>query len=779
MIALVLSMLAARKAQAVAVLLLSVFAVGAAVAGPVYLDAVDRAVAGTEVAEADRVERTISLSAFVGPEETVDIEGFDSVIPRALDVEGFDQVYSAQFAVLGVEPDPDISWLTFRSDVCPHLRIVAGRCLMSAGETVLGEQTARRLGLAPGAGLTVQAARYSEEARRYLPAGSPTPLTVVGFYRPLDTAEVYWGRTGWFALGTRDSDREPMFVNRQTVDATEHLQDYRTVEAVPGLGALDADHLDQVRFDLADMRDELLGGTGSSGFFAQVAIDLDGLLDRVDQAQTVARRVVPVAAVPLVGLCWFVIFLAVAYGTTGRRHELGLVALRGARRPVRWWLTAGESTLAILAGAPIGYVAGTAAVWLVARVRFDGGAELSGAALPYAGIALGGALLAGLLAQRQQLASPVADLLRRVPARQGTWRSTAVEATVVVLTVVAVFQLRGFEGELVGLSLLVPSLVAVAFALIAARLLMPLAARVGGRALRRGRLGIALGALQLARRPGSHRLFVLLAVAVALLGFAAVGVDVAGRARAERAAVETGADRVLSVLPVDAARLLTAVREVDPEGRYAMAVAVLPPATVNDPPVLAADTTRLDRVATWRPEFGTAPARVSALLRPATPEPYVLRGERITALVDTPPHDGGQLRIAVTLRPLDGDSRSGSRSACSRPGFTRTPGRPTGAPPAAGCWASRRCTPAPARTTPTSWSGSCATPTPAGCSSRRPTSPRPAAGGGRQTARYGPPPAGWRSPPPAAARRTPGRCRPTCRYRCPWWPPGGSGRARS
>ena len=47
------------------------------------------------------------------------------------------------------------------------------------------------------------------------------------------------------------------------------------------------------------------------------------------------------AAVPLVGLCWFVIFLAVAYGTAGRRHELGLVALRGARRPVRWWLSAG------------------------------------------------------------------------------------------------------------------------------------------------------------------------------------------------------------------------------------------------------------------------------------------------------------------------------------------------------------------------------------------------------------------------------------------------------
>lgn len=655
MIALVLAMLAARKAQAIAVLLLSLFATGAAVAGPTYLRAVDRAVVQTEVGESDRMEQTVSLSTFVGDEEMVAPAGFDSVVPRALDVDGFEAIYSTSFVVLGVEPDEGVSSLVFRSDVCPHLRMVAGRCLMAAGETVIGESTAKRLGLAPGATITIAAATYSEQARRWVPAGPPAQLAVVGVYQPLDVADVYWGRTGYFTPGSPDSAREPLFVNRQTADGVPHPQDMRSVEGVPGPGALAPGHLDEVRADLADMRDELVGTGGPSATFVTLTTELDALLDRIEQSQVLARRVVPVAAVPLVGLCWFVIFLAVAYGTAGRRYELGLFALRGARWPVRWWLSAGESTLAILAGAPLGYLAGTFAVWLVARARFGGGGlVITGEALPYAALAAGGALLAALLAQRQQLAAPVADLLRRVPARTGTWRSAAVEAVVVVLAAVAVFQLRGFEGELVGLSLLVPSLVAVAIALVAARLLMPLAGRLGARALRRGRLGAALGALHVARRPGSHRLFVLLAVAVSLLGFAAMAVDVAARSRAERASVETGADRVVTVLPVDAGQLLATVREVDPDGRFAMAAAVVPPLTPDGVPMLAVDTPRLERVAVWRPEFGPTPGEMTKLLRPATPEPYVLRGTRVTVTIDNPGQSEGQLRLAVSLRPLDG-----------------------------------------------------------------------------------------------------------------------------
>jgi hypothetical protein len=135
-----------------------------------------------------------------------------------------------------------------------------------------------------------------------------------------------------------------------------------------------------------------------------------------------------------------------------------------------------------------------------------------------------------------------------------------------------------------------------------------------------------------------------------------MAVDVAARSRAERASVETGADRVVTLLPVDAGKLLAAVRAVDPDGRYAMAAAVVPAVTQKGVPLLAVDSTRLDRVAVWRPEFGTGAGEVARLLRPRTPEPYVLRGTRVTVTLDNPGQSEGQLRLAVSLRPLDGSA---------------------------------------------------------------------------------------------------------------------------
>ena len=262
-------------------------------------------------------------------------------------------------------------------------------------------------------------------------------------------------------------------------------------------------------------------------------------------------------------------------------------------------------------------------------------------------------MVVGLLALRRDLATPVVDLLRRVPSRTGAWRSLAVEASAVVLAVVAALQLRGFDGSLVGLGTLVPGLVTLALAVVAGRLLAPAAARIGRAAIRRGRLGVGLGALHLARRPGAQRLFVLLAVAVALLGFATIAVDVAGHARADRAAVETGGDHTLSLAPVDAATLRSAVRAVDPAGAYAMAVASL-----NDedrPGLLLVDTPALANVVAWRPDFGPYPvAETARRLRPPTEEPLTVRD---TALTMTVAHDragDALLRLTLLLRPLSG-----------------------------------------------------------------------------------------------------------------------------
>lgn len=632
MISLLLSMVAARRGQALVVFLLSVFATAAAVAGPAYLAAADRAVVTNEIANSVRADRTVTLSV---PSMQREQEGaFRSLASAALNLPGFRTVYTAQLPVLGAEPGVgEISYLVFREDLCANLRMVDGRCLMSPNEVVVGQEAARRLGLSPGDLLTVTWATYNPVQRMYLPAGEPYDVTVVGVYTPVDPDALYWGRTPYFMAGAPDAYREPIFTGRQVVDSIEHFDDYRAIDA---LAESDSLHLDR----LAPLQEELRGLTerlsSEGGGFVHLTDSVSGLLDRMAESRALTRQVVPVAAVPLVVLCWFVIFVAVAAGTAARRTELGLLALRGTPRRARWLLAVGEPAIAIVLGAPVGYLLGSVAVGVLAGLRLEDGRfapVTSGATVLAALGAVGGALLAGLLAGRRELVSSVAEQLRRVPPRSRAWASLLIEAVVIALAVVAVVQLRTFDGELVGLSVLAPALVGVAVALIAARVVAPLTGRFGAAALRRGRLGPALGLLHLARQPGNQRLFTLLTVTVMLTGYAVGAFDVAQQSRSARAEMQTGADRVLTVLPVNAGTLLTAVRAVDPDGEYAMAAGFTTATTAaaGDTKVLLADTSALAATARWRSEFGPAgPADVAAGLRPVAAEPVAIAGTELS-----------------------------------------------------------------------------------------------------------------------------------------------------
>ncbi|MEV0720531.1 FtsX-like permease family protein, partial [Asanoa sp. NPDC050611] len=669
MIALVTLMLTARRVQAALILLLSALATAAAVAGPVYTDAVDRAAVVAEVANTPPAERTVAVQA---PIDSTQRDRFDSLADNLANLPRFSTVVSAVLPVLGLEPTAgEISWFTYRDRVCEHVRIVTGRCLMAAGEVVVGEATARRLGVAPGQSVSLAWARYDEVSRSWVVAGRPAPTTIVGIYRPVDRTEPYWGRSGYFAPTAPDTTAEPVFTARPSVDALEHESDNRSIEAIPGPGAFDADHLPALSAALDELSEDL-GSDDETARFAALTDELPKLFDRVRASDALTRQLVPLAGLPLIGLCWLVIFVAVAGATAARRHEQALIALRGAPRIGRFWLAAGESVIAIAVGAPLGYLAGTLATRAVADARFGPIPvfDLSPApgALVAALVAVAGAVLVGLLALRRDLASPVVDLLRRVPPRGAAWRTAAIDAGAVVLAVVAAVQLRAFDGQLLGLGLLVPGLIGLAVAVLAGRLLVPLAARLGRRAVHRGRLGLALGALQVARRPGSQRLFVLLAVAVAVLGFATTAVDVADRARADRAAVETGADRTIQVAPVDSGALRSAVRAVDPDGRFAMAVGLRE--AVDGPQVLFADTAALPGVAVWRPEYGGSPTDIAAALRPPGDEPIVVKGVELALTVDfaQPTATGTELRLTALLRPLAGGAPVRAPSSPITPG---------------------------------------------------------------------------------------------------------------
>jgi hypothetical protein len=209
---------------------------------------------------------------------------------------------------------------------------------------------------------------------------------------------------------------------------------------------------------------------------------------------------------------------------------------------------------------------------------------------------------------------------------------------------------------LVGIAQLAPGLVVLAVGLMVGRLLRPVAAFAGRRAARSGRTATLLATRHLARPGGVSRLVPLIVVAVALLGFGVATGDVAARGREAAASVTLGAPRVLQVRAVPVPVLLAATHTADPAGRYAMAAVRVAGAFPDEPPKIAVDAGRLAAVATWPAGSAVSAATVAARLRPAAPDPMVVRGTLLPVDVDGDGLAGGGpgLELVTFLVGSDG-----------------------------------------------------------------------------------------------------------------------------
>lgn len=464
-------------------------------------------------------------------------------------------------SVAGVEPVAPR--FVYRDDACAHVRLVEGRCFISQSEIILSKPTFDQLKVKVGDPLNVDWATFDAEGQEWIGSGKPTVMSVVGAYEPIDATEQYWADFGYF--DDRPSARGVtalILAGRLTLESIERLTERQALDVVIDHAAITGDSLVAVNGAVESGRAQLAGLSGSP----TVKADLPHLLARIERDRSLVSQVVPVGAVPLVLLCWFVLFVVVASATGERRQELGLVALRGVTLPRRWWLAAGESIVPILLGAAAGFVLGHYLVRLAAWLLLgtSGDVPLKEGANGWALTALAGAVLAAVLAQRAELAKKTIDLLRNVPGRLSRWGAPVFEVVVVVLAVVAMLQLRQGDSGLTGFAVFGPSLVVIAFGLLAARGVLPLAERNGRRALRRGRIGPTLAAYAMARRPGSQRILALFVVAIALACFAATAASASDDNRDLRIRVELGADRILTVEPVSRTELLGKVRRWTP-----------------------------------------------------------------------------------------------------------------------------------------------------------------------------------------------------------------------
>ena len=648
MIALLLTQIAARWGQALVLFLLSIAATAAAVGTPAYGTAVEQAVIANEVAAADPAEFVAGVPVF---ERTWSGDpGADGAAERAAaraELAGFVPVTTVQIHVQ--EGTPDVVRFTThrmvsRDDFCRWVVFEQGRCPVGTREAALPGALAQAAQLAPGDEVVFTPMAVSPDG--WIPDGEPFSVSVVGIFEARDAADPYW--VPMDPLGLRGQS-PAIFVPLSVMWSVSHKQQLLSVDAVAPAELITPQQIPRLREQLARVDQRIT----AEGLATGLGPGLPRLLDRISGQAEQARALLPIAAVPLVALCWFVIYLAVGNGVAGRRHEVAAVTLRGARAPTRATVVAGEALLPIVAGVPVGVAV---AAPLVALVGPGTGIPPIGAGGLLAGaLAMAGSIVAGLLAVRRELSAPVTDLLRRATSRRRRAATVAVEVIIVMVAVALVADLRLLGGELVGVAVVAPAAVILAVAVLVGRLIRPLVDLAGRWTLRRGWLGPALAALYLARRPGVAPLLVTVGVALGMLGFAVASLGVADAGRVAQAERALGAARVLEVGPVSRGELLWAVREADPTGQYAMAVAAVPGSS-GDPEALAVDATRLQAVAAWR-QGGGGPeaAEVADWLRPPARDPVMIHdGGLIAELSPGLPTSDGLAELIFTLAPVTG-----------------------------------------------------------------------------------------------------------------------------
>ncbi len=156
----------------------------------------------------------------------------------------------------------------------------------------------------------------------------------------------------------------------------------------------------------------------------------------------------------------------------------------------------------------------------------------------------------------------------------------------------------------------------------------------------------------LARRPHLDHVVALAVAGIVIAGASTLAWTSGVIARHDRAAIELGADRVLTVAPIPPEGLVADVRAADPTGQYAMA-AIVAPATAAGGAIVAVDGQRLGAVVAGGVRSGPTGKQLAALLRPRSVPPTEVTGTTLQLNVITSSTVGSAARVAVLLETPD------------------------------------------------------------------------------------------------------------------------------
>ena len=352
--------------------------------------------------------------------------------------------------------------LVYRSDLCAHLTILAGRCELRTDAVMISESLAK--------------VNDWQVGQRITPNGWST-FTISGIYETPDPAAVYWFDRGnlyfpteYPAVVIEVPVVDAVFTSRDTIESASGY--HSAVESVDELVSQstlrgsDLPKLTATVSALSNARDLMQAD-------ASVVSTVQGPIDQIKASwHSLSVPVVLITAQTLL-LVWLLLFLIVTEAIDARGRDIALAKLRGYGRRRVLGVAVSEPAVVLVLAWPLGVVlawalshslvadllrAGTptgltAVSWLIALLGIVGGV---------AAVGVGG---------RRAVRRPIVEEWRRV-GQETTRRGWVVDSVVLTAAVAALIELRlgGSATPNKSLSLLVPGLIGVAVAVVGSRL---------------------------------------------------------------------------------------------------------------------------------------------------------------------------------------------------------------------------------------------------------------------------------------------------------------------
>jgi len=540
--------------------------------------------------------------------------------------------------------------LVYRSDLCAHLAMLAGRCELSTDVVMVSESLAKLNGWQVGQTIT--------------PSGWSS-FTIVGIYHTPDPSAAYWFDranlyfpTEYPAVVGDNPPVDAVFTSSDTIEtASGYHSAVSSIDELINQSTLRATDLPKLSATVTALSTDpnLVQEDASTESSVQATVD-----QIRSSWHSLSIPVVLVTAQTLL-LVWLLLFVIVTEAIDARGRDIALAKLRGYGRRRVLGVAVSEPAAVLLLAWPLGMaLAWGASRYLVAHLlRAGTPTGLTALSWMIALLGIVGGVAAVGVGGRRAVRRPIVEEWRRV-GQETTRRGWVVDSVVLTAAVAALLELRlgGGATPNKSLLLLVPGLLGISVAVVGSRLL-PLVSRAAfDVTARAGSLAVFLAVRHVARRPSGLRAVTAMAAAFTLTSFGLASYTTGHANRVLVSEVSNGAPAVMAVDANAGSNLGAVVAGLDPSGKQATVVDEYLNPTGSGRVLLGVDPQQFAKIASWRSSFAGEPlSEVVSALDPSAPPPVVVDGDALRVQLDVKSESeplvlAADLSVADQLAPI-------------------------------------------------------------------------------------------------------------------------------